>query len=82
MLQVTWLWVGRGQLYNLNPCPLWKLALRSGWLLPLPLGPILDGLSFVNFAPEAVPPAGPEAAFLHAQEDLLRLQHQDQRIKP
>ena len=69
-------------LYSLNPCPLWKLALQSGLPLPSPLGPILDGLSFLNFAPEAVPPAGPEASFLHAQEDSLRLQHQDQRVEP
>lgn len=36
----------------------------------------------MNFAPEAIPPAGPEAAFLHAQEDSVRLQHQHQRVEP
>lgn len=58
------------------------LALGSGLPLPSPLGRVLDGLSFLNFAPEAVPAAGPEASFLHAQEDSLRLQHQDQGVEP
>lgn len=65
-----------------NPCRLRKLVLRSGPPLPSPLGSILDGLSFLNFASEPVPPAGPEASFLHAQEDSLRLQHEYQGVEP
>ena len=49
---------------------------------PSPFGSVLDGLSFLNFAAEAIPPADPEASFLHAQENSLRLQHQDQGVEP
>lgn len=49
---------------------------------PSPLGPVLDALSSLNFASEAIPPAGPEASFLHAQENSRRLQHQHQCVEP